>query len=151
MKYLKSMFEEIESYKFQIISDNPQLVRYSFIDLKFNNYLVEFKNIVVNKKGVLSTTYELAYYVEENGQFTVSKIVNVNIYSILKTVFGEILNDFIKKHSWVKTIFFIGLSKDRERDYVSARTRVYMRYLNRNPIPGFRISQIGNTIKLIRT
>lgn len=153
MKYLlslQSFLEEVKSYNYQVISDDPQLVKYFFTDIKGNKYLVEFKNTSASKKGVLSTVYELLYYVEDNGSFSVSKIVNVNIFSILKTIFSDILYDFIKKFSWVKQIFFIGLSKDRERDYVSTRTRVYMRYLNMNPIPGFRINQSGNTIQLIR-
>lgn len=154
MKYLSNFqlfLEEVECYKFDIISDGPKIVKYSFIDVKGNNYLVEFKNIPMGRGGSLGTTYELVYFVEDGEYYSVSKLVNVNPYSVLETIFGGILSDFIKRFSWVKTIFFVGLSKEREKHFVSSRTRVYMRYLDRNPVPGFRVSQSGNNIKLIRT
>lgn len=150
MRYLKSIYEEAKSYDFQIISYKPELISYSFTDIAGNDYLVEFKNIQSQKKGILSTTYELVYFVRDESGYSVSKIVNVNIYSVLQTIFRDILRDFLQKNSWVKTIFFVGLSKEREREYISTRTKVYMRYLERNPIPGFRINQSGNTIQLIR-
>ena len=148
MKNLISFFEEVQSYRFELLSDDPKIVKYSFSDIAGNNYLVEFKNIVTSKN--LSTTYELVYFVEDSTGYSVSKIVNVNIYSVLQTIFKDILNDFLRRFSWVKTLFFIGLAKEQERQYVSSRTRVYMRYLTRNPVFGFRISQSGNTIRLVR-
>jgi len=154
MKYLNTFdlfLEEFQSYNFQIISDDPKMIKYSFVDVAGNKYLVEFKNIPIDRGGSLGTTYELVYFVEDGEYYSVSKIVNVNIYSVLQTIFGDILNDFIRRFRWVKTIFFVGLSKERERHFVSSRTRIYMRYLDRNPVPGFRVSQSGNNIKLIRT
>ena len=148
MKYLKPFLEEVKSYSYELISDDPKLVKYGFVDIESNNYLVEFKNISNSKS--LGTTYELVYFVEDETGYSVSKIVNVNIYSVLQTIFKDILTDFISRFSWAKSIFFIGLAKDREKNFITLRTKIYMRYLTRNPVSGFRVSQAGNTIRLNR-
>lgn len=154
MKYLNSihelLLEEVESYIYELISDDPFLFKYSFIDLVGNKYLVELKNIPVRKPGELSSVYELLYFVEDEGSFSVSKIVNVNPYRVLQTVFGDILNDFSKRCSWAKEIFFVGLAKETEKDYITSRTRVYKRYLDMNPPEGFSVRQGGNAIQLRR-
>jgi len=152
MKHLKFfseiILEDVQSYEFELISDNPMLVKYSFIDAVGNNYLVEFKNKPVGRVGDLSNIYELVYFVKDDDYYSVSKIVNVNPYRVLKTVFTDILNDFKIRASWTKKIYFIGLSKDIEKDYISSRTKIYKRYLYMNPTSGFRVSQNGNTIEL---
>jgi hypothetical protein len=152
MKHLKFfseiILEDVQSYEFELVSDNPMLVKYSFIDAVGNNYLVEFKNKPVGRVGDLSNIYELVYFVKDDDYYSVSKIVNVNPYRVLKTVFTDILNDFKKRVSWTKKIYFIGLSKDIEKDYISSRTKIYKRYLDMNPPSGFRVSQNGNTIEL---
>lgn len=142
--------EKVDSYQFNLESDDPFMYKYTFIDIEGNKYLVEFKNIPVNKVGELSTVYELLYFVEDEGSYSVSKIVNVNPYRVLETVFGDILNDFTKKCSWVKNIFFVGLAKDLEKDYITSRTKIYKRYLDMNPPVGFSISQAGNAIQMKR-
>jgi hypothetical protein len=152
MKNLSSFYqfiiEEVQSYSFEIVSDNSMLFKYSFEDVVGNKYLVEFKNIPVRRPGELSNVYELLYFVEDEGSYSVSKIVNVNIYRVLQTVFGDILNDFSKRCSWAKEIFFVGLAKESEKDYITSRTRVYKRYLDMNPPKGFSVRQGGNAIQL---
>jgi hypothetical protein len=154
MKNLSSFYqfiiEEVQSYSFEIVSDNSMLFKYSFEDVVGNKYLVEFKNIPVRRPGELSNVYELLYFVEDEGSYSVSKIVNVNIYRVLQTVFGDILNDFSKRCSWAKEIFFVGLAKESEKDYITSRTRVYKRYLDMNPPKGFSVRQGGNAIQLRR-
>ena len=154
MKNLSSFYqfiiEEVQSYSFEIVSDNSMLFKYSFEDVVGNKYLVEFKNIPVRRPGELSNVYELLYFVEDEGSYSVSKIVNVNPYRVLQTVFGDILNDFAKRCSWAKEIFFVGLAKDTEREYVTSRTRIYKRYLDMNPPKGFSVRQGGNAIQLRR-
>ena len=154
MKNLSSFYqfiiEEVQSYSFEVVSNNPLLFKYSFEDVVGNKYLVEFKNIPVRKVGELSNVYELIYFVEDEGSYSVSKIVNVKQYRVLQTVFGDILNDFAKKCSWSKEIFFVGLAKDTEKDYITSRTRVYKRYLDMNPPKGFSVRQGGNAIQLRR-
>ena len=153
MKYLEHFYqflcEEVQSYQFEIDS-NPFLFTYKFVDIIGNKYLVEFKNIPVSKEGELSNVYELLYFVEDEGSYSVSKIVNVNPYRVLQTVFGDILNDFTKRCSWSKEIFFVGLAKDTEREYVASRTKIYKRYLDMNPPKGFSVRQGGNSIQLRR-
>jgi hypothetical protein len=154
MKHLKFfseiILEDVQSYEFELISDNPMLVKYSFIDAVGNNYLVEFKNKPVGRVGDLSNIYELVYFVKDDDYYSVSKIVNVNPYRVLKTVFTDILNDFKIRASWTKKIYFIGLSKDIEKDYISSRTKIYKRYLDMNTPKGFSVSRAGNTIQLRR-
>jgi hypothetical protein len=154
MKNLSSFYqfiiEEVQSYSFEVVSDNSMLFKYSFEDVVGNKYLVEFKNIPVRRPGELSNVYELLYFVEDEGSYSVSKIVNVNPYRVLQTVFGDILNDFAKRCSWSKEIFFVGLAKDTEREYVTSRTRIYKRYLDMNPPQGFSVRQGGNAIQLRR-
>ncbi len=144
------ILEEIQSYDFYLESDNPLLLKYKFEDVVGNNYLVEFKNIPVRRPGELSNVYELLYFVEDEGEFSVSKIVNVNPYRVLETVFGRILEDFSKRCSWAKEIYFVGLAKEQEKDYITSRTRVYKRYLDNNPPVGFSVRQGGNAIQLRR-
>lgn len=152
MRNLSSIYdlllEGVESYAFELESDNPKMVKYSFEDIVGNKYLVEFKNIPILRTGDLSTTFELLYFVLNDDHYSVSKVVNVNPYRVLKTVFGDILNDFINRFSWTKTIYFVGLAKEREREYISSRTKMYVRYLTMNPIPGYRLQNSGNSIKL---
>lgn len=158
MKYLNSIYdiilESVESYNWELVSDGDKKVKYTFDDANGNSYLVEIKSLPGIRPGDPSTTWELVYFVVDEDQymrfFSVSKIVNVNPYRVLQTVFGEILKDFIKRKSWVKTITLEGLSKDREREYVSQRTKMYVRYLERNPIPGYKLSNYGNRINLTK-
>ena len=154
MKYLSHFFqfltEEAQSYHFELESDDPFLIKYKFEDVIGNKYLVEFKNIPIKKIDELSHVYELLYYVEDEGSYTVYKIVNVNPYRVLQTVFGDILNDFAKRCHWAKEIFFVGLAKETEREYVTSRTKIYKRYLDMNPPEGFSVRQGGNAIQLRR-
>lgn len=153
MKHLKSIYlllEAVDAYNWELISDESNKVQYNFEDLQGNQYLVEFKSLPGIRKGDLSTQWELTYYVNSDGNFIVSKVVNVNPYKVLKTVFDDILNDFIKRKSWVKVITMFGLAKDQEKSYVSQRTRMYVRYLQRNPISGYRMENFGNKINLIK-
>lgn len=158
MKYLNSIWnillESVESYEWKFESDTDDKVRYKFKDSCDNWYLVEFKSIPRLRAGKndLGTEYELSYFVYDKSKdsYDVSKLVNVNPYRTLKTVFGDILNDFIKRKSWVKKITMVGLSKEREKEYVSQRTKMYVRYLERNPLRGYKLENYGNRINLIK-
>ena len=154
MKYLISiqnlLLENVQSYEFELTSDGPKMVKYEFEDVVGNKYLVEFKNIPIRRSGELSHVYELLYYVFNEGNYSVSKVVNVNPYRILQTVFGDILKDFAKRCPWATEIYFVGLGKDREREFITSRTKIYRRYLDMNPPVGFIISQSGNNIKITR-
>lgn len=154
MRFIKNISEFIiesaNSYEFKLLSDNPRLYKYEFFDEAENKYLVEFKNIPINRSDKLSNTFELLYYVLDGSTYSVIKVVNVNLFRTIKTILGDILNDFSKRCSWSKEVFFIGLGKDREREYITKRTKVYKRYLDMNPPKDFTVKQSGNIIRLRR-
>ena len=162
MKYLKSIKdvinESVQSYSFEIDSNDDLNVKYRFDDLDGNKYLVQFKNDSIGPKSkpILGKSYELAYFVwdDEINDWSVSKIVNSvkgNVYSTLKTIFDKILNHFLESRSWINYIWFEGLSKNKEVSYQSQRSRVYLRYLKNNPVTGFDVQNFGNNrITLIR-
>lgn len=85
MKYLKSikdvMNESIESYSFEVESNDDFNVKYRFDDLDGNKYLVQFKNDSIGSKSkpILGTSYELSYFVwdDEINNWSVSKIVKL--------------------------------------------------------------------------
>lgn len=154
MNHLISIYdfihESVESYQFQLTSEDTKMYKYEFEDMVGNRYLVEFKNIPLDRRKTLSNVYELLYYVFDKEYYSVSKIVNVNPYRVLETVFGNILNDFISRCPWATKIYFVGLSKDREKEFVSSRTKIYKRYLDMNPPVGFTVQQSGNNIQLTK-
>ena len=152
MKYLiyfSMMNENIESYSIDKIMDSDDfLVRYEFTDSNENRYLVQFKNDTIGPKTkpMLGKCYELTYYVwdEDVNNWNVNKLVNTNLYRVLHTVFGVILIDFLEKKPWVHQIRLEGLAKEQEREYVTQRTKAYLRHLKNNPIPNFRVENFGN-------
>ena len=148
--------ESFDSYSIDKVIDNDDfLVNYEFTDSNNNKYLVQFKNDAIGPKSkpVLGRCYELTYYVwdDEINNWNVNKIVNTNLYRVLHTVFGEILNDFLNNRPWVNRIRLEGLAKEREREYLTQRTKAYLRHLRNNPIDGFDIENFGNNrITLIK-
>lgn len=156
MKYLieYKLFETMKAYDITDIEGNDFLVKYYFTDIEENRYLVQFKNDKVgpNNKKTLGTSYEFTYYVWDSDleAWSVSKIVNTNVWNVLRTVFGVVMNDFIEKRPWLKVIRLEGLAKDKEREFVTQRTKLYVRHLTNNPIPNFTMENYGNRINLIR-
>lgn len=140
MKYIK-LINEFNEYNFKFIGENKNKIQYEFIDINNNKYLVEFSKF--------NNRYELEYFVYDNEKekYNVSKIVNSDPYKTLKTIFNSILNDFINKYNPEKINFF-GLSKEKEKDFISQRTKIYINYLEKNPINGYELKNIGNGIYL---
>lgn len=157
MKYLIKFenMSEIKSYDIKSITGDDFLVKYEFTDLDGNDYLVQFKNDTLGPKSrpILGNSYELTYYVwdDEVNNWNVNKIVNGNVWRILHTVLGTVLIDFVTKRPWVTTIRIEGLAKEQEKDFVTQRTKMYLRHLRNNTIPGFRVENFGNNkINLIK-
>lgn len=148
--------ESIEIYeiKSEVNDNNNLVVKYNFVDSYNNEFMVQFKNDTVGPqfKPMLGNSYELTWYVwdEVINNWSVTKIVNGNIYSILYTVFGNILNTFLTKRPWVTTVRFEGIEKEKEKEIVTQRTRFYLRHLRNNPLDGFRLESWGNKILLIK-
>lgn len=157
MKHLKNfmtmIIEGVESYEVELLPCNEFVVKYGFVDMDGNDYLVQFKNDAMGPgKSNLGTSYELTYFVwdEEIEDWSISKIVNSNIFRLMKTIFGEIVPSFLNEHSWVKVLRFEGLEKKIERDFVTQRTKLYVRYLSNNPIDGYKMEKYGNRVNLVK-
>jgi len=159
MKYLKNfitmVIEGIESYKVNIFTNSDFITKYVFSDLEGNEYLVQLKNDVVGPKNnpIIGSSYELTYFVwdEEIGDWSIDKIVNSNVFRVMKTIFGEIVPLFLNEKSWVNLLRFEGLAKENENKFaITQRTKLYLRYLSNNPIEGYKMENSGNRINLIK-
>lgn len=148
------MTEEIFCYESKILPCDDFTVRYGFEDATGNEYLVLFKNDTRGPNGSqLGSSYELTYFVwdREAGEWSISKIVNSNIFRLTKTVFGEILCSFLKNKAWVKMVRIEGLRKEGEGEFdITKRTRLYSRYLKMNPVEGYDMQISGNKIALTK-
>jgi hypothetical protein len=155
MKHINNykLFLESKSYSNSLIKDDNFYVDYTFEDDLGNRFLVQFKNITIGK-GHLSKEYTMSYFVWDDDiqDWSVSKLVESNPWRILSTVLGDITNDFLKRKSFIcNKLQFEGLAKENEKGYMTQRTKMYLRHLENNPIPNFRMSNYGNnTITLTR-
>jgi hypothetical protein len=158
MKHLKNfidmVIEGIESYKVKLLPGDEFTVKYVFTDVDGNEYLAQFKNDSFGTKSnaKLGTSYELTYFVwdEELEDWSVSKIVNSNIFRLIKTIFGEIVPSFLRDNPWVKVLRFEGLAKEKERSFITQRTKLYVRYLSNNQIDGYKMENYGNRVNLVK-
>lgn len=122
------------------------MVDYEF-QIDGEKYKVEFINRV--------EYWELLYFIwdEDIKNWSVTKMVNKSPYKTIEKVFGEILNRFIKEWNPIK-IIIEGLPREREKEYVSLRTKLYLRYLRAHPPIGMYIfspkaDPVNNKIVLI--
>ena len=139
MKHLKSIFESIESYPFENGSLEVDTYYYFFSDGQ-NEFRVEIDRNSQNE-------VDLVYRVKNDNEWTF-KVVQTNIFSLLKTIFGGIIPNFISKNEWCQMITIKGLGKGSESDAITQRTKVYYRYLQKNPIEGWELDRYGNEIYL---
>lgn len=154
MKFIDNFTRFNESLSFEdtvkVIRDNDFYVDYEFVDLLDNRFLVQFKNITRGNK--LTKEYTFSYFVwdQDIENWSVTKEVGSNPFRIVKTVLGYILNDFTNRKLWCSRIYFEGLSSEREREYVSRRSKMYLRFLEKNPLNGWSMSNYGNKFILTR-
>jgi len=102
---------------------------------------------------IMGSSYELTYFVwdEEIEDWSIDKIVNSNVFRVMKTIFGEIVPLFLSEKSWINLLRFEGLAKENENRFViTQRTKLYLRYLSNNPIEGYKMENNGNKINLIK-
>ena len=155
MRHLKNykLFQESNSYKTSInlVRDDNYNVDYTFEDDLGNRFLVQFKNILAGDKR-LSKEYNISYFVwdEDIQNWSVYKTVKSNPYRIIRTVLSDILSDFTNRKLWCNRISFEGLSKETQREFTSQRTKLYSRFLEINPLPGFKMTNYGNKFILTR-
>jgi len=154
MKLLLKFNKFYESLSFKntvkVVRDDDFHVDYEFEDHLGNKFLVQFKNITRN--GRLSKEYTFSYFVWDNDiqNWSVSKEINSNPYRIVRTVLGDILQEFIKRKLWCGRIYFEGLSKETQKEYISQRSKLYSRFLEQNPVNGFTMVNYGNKFILTR-
>lgn len=155
MKHIHNynLFLESKSYPNSLIKDDNFYVDYTFEDDLGNRFLVQFKNINIGK-GNLSKEYTMSYFVWDNEteDWSVSKLAESSPWKIVSTVLGDIINDFLKRKSFIcNKLQFEGLAKENEKNYMTQRTKMYLRYLTNNPIPNFKMTNYGNnTITLTK-
>jgi hypothetical protein len=139
MKHLISIFESIDSFPFEDGGLEDTTYYYFFSDGQ-NEFRVE-----IDRKP--EGEAEILYRVKEGEDWTF-KVVQTNIFSLLKTIFSGIIPDFISKNDWCQMITIKGLGKGTEKDPIHQRTKVYYRYLQNNPIDGWELDRYGNEIYL---
>jgi methyltransferase-like protein len=91
----------------------------------------------------------MSYFVwdSEINNWSVSKLISSSPYKIVSMVLGKILNDFVVRKSFLcNKVQFEGLAKENESDYMTQRTKMYLRYLENNPVPNFKMTNYGNNI-----
>ena len=137
MKYIISFNESVSSYNYKFDENN---MSYEFSDGN-NEFKVDFTYITEDD------IYELKWYLKKDGFYTYD-IVNSNIFKIMETVLGKILNDFIKRFDDCNSILICGLSKNHEKNEITQRTNVYFRYLKSHPIDGWIVDRYQNEIYL---
>lgn len=118
---------------------------YYFNDEFGNEFMVEFDRI--------GNEVEVVYLVKDNTKkyFKWSyKEVSTNIFKVTETILGRILPDFLASNDWVEEVLIKGLSKEKESDIISKRTKWYLRYLKNNPIEGWNLDYYQNDIFLYR-
>ena len=146
----------IETYEIKSIkNDNNFIVKYYFIDVDENDFMVQFKNDTVGSKSspMLGNSYELTWYVwnDEINNWSVTKIVNTDIWRTLHTIFVDILEFFLLERTWVTSIRLEGLPKENEKiNSITQRTKFYLRHLRNNPVPMFKLENRGNKILLTK-
>jgi methyltransferase-like protein len=128
--------------------DDNYYIDYQFEDNIGNKFLVQFKNITLGK-NILSKEYTMSYFVwdKDINNWSVTKLAKSSPYKIVATVLGNILNDFLSRKSYLcNKVQFEGLAKENEKEFQTQRTKMYLRYLENNPIPNFRMTNYGNNI-----
>ena len=149
MKYLiyLKIFEYLSYNNYKIVRDNNFYIDYKFSDDLGNEFLVQFKNITIGNNK-LGKDYTFSYFVWDNNinNWSVYKTIKSNPFRIVNTVLGDIMDDFIKRKSWINKIQFEGLPKDNESEYQSKRTKMYLRFLKENPKSDFKVVNYGNNV-----
>ena len=139
MKFIKPIFEFVESYPFEEAGKIEGTYYYFFSDGQ-NDFRVE-----IDRKP--EGEVEILYRVKNGTEWTFD-LVKTNIYRLLKTIFDSILPDFIQKNPWCEMITIKGLGKGTESEPIAKRTKIYYRYLKNNPIEGWELDRYGNEIYL---
>jgi hypothetical protein len=142
MKYLRKyrLFEAVECYKYVLNKTTDDITVYNFTDGTYK-FRVEFD------KNIEDGESEIQWFVWNGEKWTFDE-VPTNIYSLTKTILGNILPEFLKNNDWCTSMLIRGHAKGKEKSEVTQRTMTYLRYLNGNPIPGWSLDSYINEIYL---
>ena len=142
MKYLRKyrLFEAVECYKYVLNKTTDDITIYNFTDGTYK-FRVEFD------KNIEDGESEIQWFVWNGEKWTFDE-VPTNIYSLTKTILGNILPEFLKNNDWCTSMLIKGHAKGKEKSEVTQRTMTYLRYLNGNPIPGWSLDSYINEIYL---
>ena len=136
------LFESIQSYEFTYEGQDGPYWIYLIDDEFGNQFKVEISRRPENE-------VELIYLVKDVDNWTY-KEVKTNIWRLTETIIGKILNDFLSNNEWVETVKIVGLGKNTEKEALTQRTKLYWRFLNKNPITGWELDRYGNEIYLYK-
>lgn len=144
MKFIKTykIFESSQPYNFTYTGKEGNQYIYYFNDEYENQFRVEFDHLPENES-------ELRYLVKDNDKWSYKEVPS-NIFRITETLFGNILPHFIENNDWCQSIIIKGLASSKEKEEVTKRTKVYLRYLQNNPIKGWSLDRYINEIYLDR-
>lgn len=151
-------------YDFSVVDKKDTNVKYEFVDDFGNKFLVVFKNDTVGPafSKRVGDSWEVIYLVEVDstdnsvkktewgGRFwSIEKVVSTNIYKVVATVLGDITTNFLSNRPETRMLRLEGLSKDGESG-LTKRTKLYKRFLDRNPIDGYSVEDKGNRIFIVK-
>ncbi len=130
--------------------------RYEFGDDNGNRFLVVIKNDKVGPSDSpkLGNSWEITYFAWDSdiGDWSISKMVRTNVHRIMSTIFGSILKSFLCEFPFTSLFRIEGIPRESEdKDGRCARTKLYLRHLESNPIDGYEVESDGrNRIFLIK-
>ena len=160
------------------VDEKDTNVKYEFVDDFGNKFLVVFKNDTIGPEFSkrVGDSWEVIYLVEvdesevtvdTDGSFvllnnksakinkwndrfwSIEKIVPTNIYKVVATVLGDITTKFLSNRPETRMLRLEGLSKYGESG-LTKRTKLYKRFLDRNPIDGYSVEDKGNRIFIVK-
>ena len=165
-------------YDSLVVDEKDTNVKYEFVDDFGNKFLVVFKNDTIGPEFSkrVGDSWEVIYLVEvdesevtvdTDGSFvllnnhsakinkwndrfwSIEKIVPTNIYKVVATVLGDITTKFLSNRPETRMLRLEGLSKYGESG-LTKRTKLYKRFLDRNPIDGYLVEDKGNRIFIVK-
>lgn len=143
-------------YEWRLVDDARFVVKYEFVDDFENRFLVVFRNDKVGPSDSprLGNSFEITYFVWDTDveEWSINKMVSTNVHRLMRTIFGSVLDDFVRERNFISLIRVEGIPRVGE-DPISrnARTKLYLRHLSGNPLGGYEVDSDGrNKIFLIK-
>ena len=143
---IKLLLEFVESYDYVLVKDTENEIQYSFTDVNNNKYLVDF-----DIKNHLDKSYELTFRVFNNelDRYDLNMLTGVNPWKVMSTVLGDILQDFIRNHPQVNSIYIFAIPQEGQSPLKeTTRSKLYKRFLERNCPEGWKLDFRRNEIYL---